>query len=52
MYKIYYSKADVDRLRVKRIKGGRDLLQTEGTSKAEIINTAQCSPQIIGKTSV
>jgi hypothetical protein len=39
MYKVHHTK---DRLYVKRIEGGRVLLQIEVTDKAEIINTAEC----------
>ena len=41
MYKIHHSKADTDRLYVKRKEGGRGLVQIEATYKAEIINIAE-----------
>ena len=40
VYKMCHHKADIDALYVKRTEEVRDLLQTEATCKAEIINTA------------
>jgi len=40
MYKMHHPKSDIDRIYVKR-KGGRSLLQTGATNKAEIINIAE-----------
>ena len=37
MYKVHHPKADIDRLYVKRKEGGRGLVQSEATYKAEII---------------
>jgi hypothetical protein len=41
MYKMHHTKADIDRLYVKRKEGGRGLVQTEAAYKAEIINIAE-----------
>jgi len=41
MYKMHEPKADIDRLYVKRKGGGRGLLQTAVTHKAETINIAE-----------
>jgi predicted GNAT family acetyltransferase len=41
MYKMHEPKADIDRLYVKRKGGGRGLLQTAVTHKAETINNAE-----------
>ena len=41
LYKMHHSKADIDRLYVKRKEGGRGLVQVEAAYKAEIINTAE-----------
>ena len=41
MYKMHHPKADTDRIYVKRKEGGRSLLQTEATNKAEIINITE-----------
>jgi len=41
MYGMHHSTADIDRLYVKRKEGGTDVLQTDATNKAEIINIAQ-----------
>ena len=41
MYKMHHPKADIDRLYVKRIEGGRGLVQIEVAYKAEIINIAE-----------
>jgi len=41
MYKTHHSKADIDRLYLKREEGGRGLVQIEAAYKAEIINTAE-----------
>ena len=41
VYKMHHPKADTDRLYVKRKGGGRGLLQTEVTYKAQIINNAE-----------
>ena len=41
MYKMHHPKADIDRLYVKRKKGGRGLVQVEAAYKAEIINIAK-----------
>jgi hypothetical protein len=41
MYKMHHTKADIDRLYVKRKGGGRGLLQVETAYKAEIINIVQ-----------
>jgi len=38
---MHHPKSDIDRIYVTRKWGGRDLLQIEGTYKAEIINTAK-----------
>jgi hypothetical protein len=38
---MHHPKADIDRLYVKRKGGGRGLLETEVTYKAEIINIAE-----------
>jgi hypothetical protein len=40
MYKIHHTKADIDRLHVKR-KGERVLVQVEAAYKAEIVNTIE-----------
>ena len=41
VYKMHHSKADTDRLYVKREEGGRGLVQIEAAYKAEIINFAE-----------
>ena len=41
MYKMHHSKADIDRLFVKRKEGRRGLLQMEVTYKAEISNISE-----------
>ena len=41
VYKMRHSKADIDRLWVKRVGGGRGLLQIEATYKAEVINIVE-----------
>jgi hypothetical protein len=41
MYKKHPPKADIDWPYVKRKEGGRGLLQTEETDKAEILNVAE-----------
>ena len=41
MYKMHHPKAYIDRLYVKRIEGGRGLIQDEAAYKAEIINIAE-----------
>ena len=38
---MHHPKADIDRLYVKRIEGGRGLVQVEAAYKAEIINIAE-----------
>jgi len=38
---MHHSKADVDRIYMKRKEGGKGFLQTEATYKAEIINMAE-----------
>jgi len=40
MNKMHHPKADIDRIYVKRKGGGRGLLQTEVTYKAEMVNIA------------
>jgi hypothetical protein len=40
MYKMHHSKADFDRLYVKRKEGSRGLVQVEAAYKAEIVNIA------------
>jgi len=41
MYKMHHTKADIDRLHVKRKEGGRGLMQIEEAYKAEIIKIAE-----------
>ena len=41
MYKIHHSRADIDRLYVKRKEGARGLVQIEAAYKAEIMNIAE-----------
>jgi len=41
MHKMHHTKADIDRLYVKRKEGGRGLVQIEAAYKAEIINIAE-----------
>jgi hypothetical protein len=41
MHKVHHPKADIDMLYVKRKEGGRGLLQTEMTYKADITNIAE-----------
>jgi len=41
VYKVRHSKADIDRLYVKRKGGGRGLVQVEEAYKAEITNIAE-----------
>ena len=41
MYKMHHPNAEIDWLYVKRIGGGRGLLQIKATYKAEIINLAE-----------
>jgi len=41
MYQMYHPKADIDRLHVKRKKGGRGLVQIKAAYKEEIINIAE-----------
>jgi hypothetical protein len=41
MDKVHHSKADIDRLYVKRKEGGRGLVQDEAAYKPEIINIAE-----------
>jgi predicted GNAT family acetyltransferase len=41
MYKMHHTKADIDRLYVKRKEEGRGLVQAEATYKAEIINISE-----------
>ena len=53
MYKMHHPKADIDRLYVKRKKGGRGLVQVEAAYKAEIINIEEyLNTQITKKTSL
>jgi hypothetical protein len=41
MYKVHHPKADIDRLYVKRKKGGKGLVQVEAAYKAEITSIAE-----------
>jgi hypothetical protein len=41
MYKVHHTKADIDRLYVKRKAGGRRLIQVEAVYKAEITSIAE-----------
>ena len=41
MYKMHHTKADIDRLYVKRKEGGRGLVQVEAAYKAETINITE-----------
>jgi hypothetical protein len=41
MYKVYYPKADIDRLYVKRTEGGRGLVQVKAAYKVEITSIAE-----------
>jgi hypothetical protein len=41
MYKVYHPKADIDRLYVKRIEGGRGLVQIKAAYKAELTSIAE-----------
>ena len=41
MYKMHHPKADIDRLYVKRKKGGRGLVQVEAAYKVETINISE-----------
>jgi hypothetical protein len=41
MYEMHHTKADIDRIYMKRKEGGRGLLQIEASYKAEIISIAE-----------
>ena len=41
VYQMHHSKADIDRLYLKRKEGGRGLVQVEAAYKAQIINIAE-----------
>jgi len=51
LYKMHNPKADMDRLYVKKTKGGRGPLQIKATYKAETINIAEYLNTNIKKTS-
>jgi len=52
MYKVHHPKAETDRLYVKRKEGGRGLVQSEATYKAEIIVLHNTLTHIIKQTSL
>jgi len=49
---MHHTKVDIDRLHIKRKRGGRGLVQIEETYNAEIINIAEYLNKIIKETSL